>query len=148
MLLNCIDVEIAAAEIYKTFMRMFPEEGDFWGRLALEEEDHARLYLVGDLLDLTGRHPAFRLPHPALISRTMAFAEQVREEISTRPITLKEALELALKLEKSVTESIVFELPESDNPIIANVRKIITDTEAHVDRIERLRLEKGFTFPA
>ena len=53
---------------------------------------------------------------------------------------------MALKLEKTIMESIIFDLPNSDNPVIRNLRKIFTDTESHVDRIERFRIEKGFAF--
>jgi hypothetical protein len=70
----------------------------------------------------------------------------MQELIKSRPITLKEALDMALMLEKTIAESIVFEFPESDSPIIANLRKIITDTEAHADRIEKFKIEKGFAY--
>lgn len=144
-LLSCIDVEIAAADIYKSFMKMFPSERDFWAQLALEEEDHARLYLAGDILQVTGEYSGIKFPLPAFIGRTVEFAEQIKEEIWSRPITLKEALDMALKLEMTITESIIFELPDNTSPVIANIRKIINDTESHVDRIEKLRIEKGFS---
>ena len=55
--------------------------------------------------------------------------------------------DIALKLEKTVAESMVFELPESGDPVIINLRKIISDTEAHIDRIDRFKLEKGYSLP-
>ena len=145
ILLNCIDLEIAASLIYKEFMLMFPEERDFWQQLAQEEEDHARLYMAGDILKVTGAYEGIQFPPAAFIAKSIEFTEQIREQIRT-PIPLKEALDMALKLEKTIAESIVFELPESDKPLIANLRKIITDTESHVDKIERFRIEKGFSF--
>ena len=146
-LLSCIDVEIAAAEIYKSFVKMFPAERDFWAQLAREEEDHARLYLAGDILEVTGEYSGIKFPLPAFIKKTVEFTEQIKEEIWSRPITLKEALDMALKLEKTITESIIFETPDNSSQLVTNIRKIINDTESHVDRIEKLRIEKGFSLP-
>jgi len=144
ILLNCVDLEVAASLIYREFMRMFPAESDFWGQLAREEEDHARLYLAGDILQVTGGYPDIQLPPLVFVEKAIEFTGQIREQITSRSITLKEALDMALTLEKTIAESIIFEFPESDNPVVANLRKIITDTETHVDRIERFRIEKGF----
>jgi len=145
-LMNCVDLEIAVSLIYKEFMAMFPAESAFWGQLAEEEEDHARLYLAGDILKVTGEFSGIQFPPSVFITRTLEFTVQIQEQIRNRPITLKEALDMALKLEKTLAESIVFDFPESSNPIIANLRKIITDTESHLDRIEQFRIEKGFAF--
>jgi len=145
ILINCVDLEVAVSLIYKAFMMMFPSERAFWGQLALEEEDHARLYLAGDILQVTGEYAGIQFPPSAFIEKTLEFTEQIKKLIMSHPITLKEALELALKLEKTLAESIVFDLPDSSNPVIANLRKIITDTEAHADRIERFMIEKGFS---
>jgi hypothetical protein len=145
-LMNCVDLEIAVSLIYKEFMLMFPDESAFWGQLAEEEENHARLYLAGDILKVTGEFSGIRFPPSVFITSTLEFTGQIQEQIRNRPITLKEALDMALKLEKTIAESIVFDFPESSNSVIANLRKIITDTESHVDRIEQFRIEKGFAF--
>jgi hypothetical protein len=144
--MNCVDLEIAVSLIYKEFMLMFPDESAFWGQLAEEEENHARLYLAGDILKVTGEFSGIRFPPSVFITKTLEFTGQIQEQIRNRPITLKEALDMALKLEKTIAESIVFNFPESSNSVIANLRKIITDTESHVDRIEQFRIEKGFAF--
>jgi len=146
VLMNCVDLEVAVSLIYKEFMLMFPDEAGFWGQLAREEEDHARLYLAGDVLKVIGEYAGIQFPPPAFIEKTIEFTGQIRAQIESRPITLKEALDMALKLEKTIMESIIFDLPDSDNPVIRNLRKIFTDTESHVDRIERFRIEKGFAF--
>jgi len=146
VLMNCVDLEVAVSLIYKEFMLMFPAEADFWGQLAREEEDHARLYLAGDILKVIGEFTGIQFPPPAFIEKTIEFTQQIREQITSRPITLKEALDMALKLEKTIMESIIFDLPDSDNTVIRNLKKIFTDTESHVDRIERFRIEKGFAF--
>lgn len=145
ILMSCVDLEVAVSLIYKAFMMMFPTERDFWGQLAHEEEDHARLYLAGDILQVTGVYAGIQFPPSAFIAKTLEFTEQIKEQILNHPLTMPEALDVALKLEKTLAESIVFDLPDSSNPVIANLRKIITDTEAHADRIESYMIEKGFT---
>lgn len=146
VLMTCVDLEVAAALIYKEFMDIFPSERAFWGQLAREEEDHARMYLAGDILNVTCEYAGIRFPPVAFINRSLAFAEQIQERIRTYPVTLKEALDMSLKLEQSLAESMVYDLPESDNPVIKNLKKIITDTESHLDRIEKARIAKGFSF--
>ncbi len=116
-------------------------------QLSLEEEDHARLYLAADLLQVTGEYAGIRFPPAAYITKTLAFTEQIKDQVRKCPFSLHDALDIALKLEKTVAESIVFELPESSDPVIANLRKIISDTEAHIDRISRFMLEKGYILP-
>jgi hypothetical protein len=143
-LMNCVDLEIAASLIYREFMQMFPAERDFWGKLALEEEDHARLYLAGDILKVIGEHEGIKFPPTAFIIKTIEFSQHILDQIQSRSVTLKEALDMALTLEKTIAENIIFDLPESNNPVLANLKKIFADTESHVDRIERFRIEKGF----
>jgi hypothetical protein len=79
--------------------------------LAREEEDHARLYLAGDILKVIGEYTGIKFPPPAFIEKTIEFTQQIREQIASRPITLKEALDMALKLEKTIMESIIFDCP-------------------------------------
>ena len=145
ILLDCVDLEIAVSLIYREFTRLFPAESDFWMQLSLEEEDHARLYLAADLLQVTGEYAGIRFPPAAYIAKTIAFTEQIKDQLRKRPFSLHDALDIALKLEKTVAESIVFELPESSDPVIANLRMIISDTEAHIDRIDRFMVEKGYS---
>jgi len=147
ILLECVDLEIAVSLIYREFTRLFPAARDFWMQLAREEEDHARLYLAADLLQVTGKYAWIRFPPAAYITKTLAFTEQIKDQLGRRAFSLNDALDIALKLEKTVSESMVFELPESSDPVIANLRKIISDTEVHIDRIERFRIEKGFSLP-
>jgi hypothetical protein len=147
ILLDCVDLEIAVSLIYREFMRMFPAESEFWMQLSLEEEDHARLYLAADLLQVTGEYPGIRFPPAAYVTKTLAFTEQIKDQLRKCPLSLHDALDIALNLEKTVAESMVFELPESGDPVIINLRKIISDTEAHIDRIDRFKLERGYSLP-
>ena len=147
ILLDCVDLEIAVSLIYREFIRLFPAESDFWMQLSLEEEDHARLYLAADLLQVTGEYAGIRFPPAAYVTKTLAFTEQIKDQLRKSPLSLHDALDIALNLEKTVAESMVFELPESGDPVIINLRKIISDTEAHIDRIDRFKLEKGYSLP-
>ena len=147
ILLDCVDLEIAVSLIYREFTRLFPAESDFWMQLSLEEEDHARMYLAADLLQVTGAYAGIRFPPAAYVAKTLAFTEQIKDQLRKRSFSLHDALDIALKLEKTVAESIVFELPESGDPVISNLRKIISDTEAHIDRIDRFMIEKGYSLP-
>ena len=147
ILLDCVDLEIAVSLIYREFTRLFPAESDFWMQLSLEEEDHARLYLAADLLQVTGEYAGIRFPPAAYITKTLAFTEQIKDQLRKRSFSLHDALDIALKLEKTVAESIVFDLPVSGDPVVVNLRKIISDTEAHIDRIARFMMEKGYSLP-
>jgi len=147
ILLDCVDLEIAVSLIYREFTRLFPADSDFWMQLSLEEEDHARMYLAADLLQVTGEYAGIRFPPAAYVTKTLAFTEQIKDQLRKRSFSLHDALDIALKLEKTVAESMVFELPESGDPVISSLRKIISDTEAHIDRIEQFKIEKGYSLP-
>ena len=75
ILLDCVDLEIAVSLIYREFIRLFPAESDFWMQLSLEEEDHARLYLAADLLQVTGEYAGIRFPPAAYVTKALSFTE-------------------------------------------------------------------------
>ncbi|MEW6116356.1 MAG: hypothetical protein AB1553_05585 [Nitrospirota bacterium] len=145
-LLHCVDVEFACAEIYKAFMNMFPEDRDFWGELVVDEEFHAAFYLSAEILKLIEEDPdQIKLPPAAFIEKTLEFTDHVKTIIRTRMVTLKEALHLALLLEQSVTEGFIFEVPETVNPVVLNLKSIIAGEESHMEKIKSYMITKGFS---
>lgn len=145
-IMKCIDLEMACAEIYRTFMRLFPAERDFWEGLAKEEENHAKFYYTLDFLKLVGESPdQLSLPSLNLIDKTLDFAENIKTQIQTKlTITLEEALNMALLLEKSLLETYLFEIRDEDDSAFMDIKKMLVDEKTHVDKLEEFMIKKGY----
>jgi hypothetical protein len=97
--------ETVTAEIYAHFADQFPGQAEFWRRLAGEEQLHARW-----LRELRERAERGQIGlSPQAIDREqadlcLAAAKIRRVELTRRQLSLREALQLALDLEKSILE--------------------------------------------
>jgi rubrerythrin len=142
----CIAVEEKAAEIYREFASLFPDESGFWNELAKEEDNHAYILAVASGLDRVGRLPNYTVPpHLALIKETMEIAHDVEIKITSSKLSLKEAAESALTLEKSVCESYLRDImtSDTDSETISKLQRLLTDTDSHVERLRRFMADKG-----
>jgi rubrerythrin len=144
---GCIEMERTVANIYSTFMKLFPEEKLFWEDLARDEDDHAswlsnvKFFEMIDLLPSTDI-----LPTKELIDNSLKFAENKSRHLRSNPVDLEDALKLALHLEESMVEIFA-------NQLIANVlatsyeslsQKILMAEKIHKDKIEDMMITKGF----
>jgi rubrerythrin len=142
----CIAIEQAAAEIYHGFVALFPEAADFWRELALEEENHVHILIAARGYLAGGRLPEYAVPPYPLIEGTLDLAHAIRERIKKGDITLKEALDQALYLETSVTESYFREIMtvETKSEALSNLQKLVTDTKSHAESIKEFMKGMGF----
>jgi bacterioferritin (cytochrome b1) len=142
----CIAVESNVAEIYHTFRKMFPEARDFWHQLAMEEENHAAILAVGEGFHRVGKLPDYFVPDSLpLINQSLTFIKEVQRRIEEEDISLKEALELSLQLERTMEESYLYEIitKETDSKMISKLQKLAVDTGSHIKQIEDYKAGKG-----
>lgn len=135
----CIAVEATTAELYHLLSEQFPESGTFWHNLAMSEENHANILLVGAGYLRTGELPEYVVPDSQeLIDQTFRLVRDAKVEITNNKLPLKQALNLALKIEKSTAEIYFQELmlSSTDSPVITRLQKIRTDELAHIDKIK------------
>ena len=101
-----INIELNVSKIYFLFHKLFPEDSDFWFKLALEEENHADIIRNG--LELF--EPIRAFPHE-ILSRNLQKLKDMNEDIRFLLTEFKinhpsrtEAFKTALNLENSAGE--------------------------------------------
>jgi len=144
---GCIAVEQAVASIYRTFMDLFPGEKEFWQDLYRDELEHSYWLSDGPNFESIDLLPSTDLlPSMELIEGTLAFARGKDIHIRTNPVTLEEALRIALRLEQSIVETFTNELSAN---ILADSyeslsKRIIAAEKLHINKIEDMMISRGF----
>jgi rubrerythrin len=145
---GCMEVEKAVASIYGAFMKIFPGDKNFWSSLMKDEIDHSTfLDGYGALGALPDDSVTF-VPSMQFIEKTLEFTGNIKRKIQTQPITLKEALEISLKLEESMVETFTNALITGKNDSFEkNVEEMLVDERGHISRIKNEMMKKGFLKP-
>jgi len=141
---GCIKVEEAAVFIYRDFMKMFPDEKKFWEGLYKDEKNHAFFLTGADYLKVLTRLP----PSMPLVKKTLTFANNIIGQIKLNPVLLKDALEMALKLEESMVETYANELiadlkAYEDESFFLDFEKIFMDEKAYISKIRDMMIKKN-----
>lgn len=148
---GCIAIEEVAASVYMTLMGIFPGEKSFWESLYQEEIDHSSFLTDADNLDIFSTvSKSMDPPSSKYIDKTLGYAQFVHRHIKSNPVSLQEALRLALLLEESMVETFTNELTaevnsDGEGKLTGNVGQIILDERGHISRIRNMMMKKGYT---
>lgn len=144
---GCIAMERVVANIYNAFVQLFPEERAFWEELARDEQDHESWLSSVNFFEMIDLLPSTdMLPTKELIDNSLKYAENKNLHLRSNPMSLEEALKLALHLEESMVEIFA-------NQLIANVmatsyeslsQRILMAEKIHKAKIEDMMITKGF----
>jgi rubrerythrin len=144
---GCIEIEQAAAHIYSNFMQLFPKERVFWEDLVNDEMSHTTFLLEANrigMFDDVQREEM--LLSGQIVSNTVAFTRNVKNMILYGPISLEDALKIALKLEETMVEIFT-------NQLISNLShyqsqsaldQMLNAERSHVDKIRKKMIDAGF----
>jgi hypothetical protein len=144
---GCIQMEQTVASIYSMFMQLFPEEEIFWGDLFRDETDHASWLTDANFIESIDLLPSNDiLPSMKQIENSLRFADNKRVQIRSNPVTLEEALRIALKLEGTMVETFTNELKANlfASDYSSLCEKLLIAEKLHIDKIEDMMLKKGF----
>ena len=147
---GCIEVEEAAASIYNSFINLFPEEEEFWGDLLKDEFDHLNFLKNTDFLNTINKLPIkVESPSVPLIEKTLEFAHKTSEHIISNPISLKDALDITLKLEESIVESytntLIADLKALNNKTyFLDFEKLLSEERGHINKVRNMMISKGY----
>jgi len=137
---GCIKVENSVASIYSNLIQVFPENKGFWESLLNDEREH-----IAFLTDIKSQGLITEMekmdlpPSMKIIQNNLKLVDKVSRRISDEPISMKNALKLALKLEESIVETYT-------NELIARLlscedetsyEELIDGEKKHVDRIRK-----------
>ncbi|UCH46146.1 MAG: hypothetical protein JSV11_05445 [Nitrospiraceae bacterium] len=137
---GCIKVENSVASLYSKLMEVFPENKAFWEVLLNDEREHIAFLTDVKAQGLISEMEKMDLPPSMkLIQSSLKMVDKAGSRISDEPITMKNALKLALKIEESLVEIYT-------NEMIANLlscedgasyAELKNDEKKHVDRIRK-----------
>jgi|WetSurMetagenome_2_1015567.scaffolds.fasta_scaffold00205_2 hypothetical protein len=118
-----IDHESALSRLYGTFETLFPEYRDFWGRIAIEEQEHAaHLNKLRSNPDVNRWLLKSRLK-PQAISLSIEYVNSIITKAGGRDFSLLNALSYAKDLENALIEKIFINM---DYPTSAEIDSIIS----------------------
>jgi hypothetical protein len=144
---GCIQMEQIVASIYSMFMQFFPEEEIFWEDLFRDETVHASWLTDTNFIESIDLLPSNDiLPSMKQIENSLRFADNKRVQIKSNPVTMEEALRIALKLEETMVEAFANELKANlfSSDYSSLCEKLLIAEKLHIDKIEGLMIQKGF----
>lgn len=138
---GCIKVENTVASIYSRLMQVLPKQKDFWEELLNDEREHiAFLSDVKSLGLMTELEKIDYAPSLKEVKKTLKLTDSVTKRISDEPISMKNALKLALKLEESMVETysneLIAKLLSCDGE--ASYERLLADEQKHVDKVRKM----------
>ena len=147
---GCIAIEEAAASMYRTFIKLFPNEKDLWEGLFKDEIDHSSFLKDAASLGIFSRLPIQAQP-PSIpfIEKTLEFAQSMNKRIMLNPVSFEDALSIALKFEESIVETYANELiadfkADEDKSYFMDVEKMLIEERGHINKIRNMMIKKGF----
>lgn len=142
-----IALELAVADLYLLFYKIYPEDSDFWWKMSIEEKGHAALLRSGrDSFMPLQKFPE-ELVNNSLnkLKNSLRLITEKTNEIKENPLPRKEAFYLAVEIEESAGEHHYQEfMADSQDEVINNVfQKLNGADKDHRDRILSYMKEKG-----
>jgi len=132
--------EKAISQLYKEYAQKFPEQKDFWSKIAAEEIEHASWIFKlrsqakeGSLYFKEGR---FKVE---AIETSLEYVKSQTVEAQNKKISAKNALSVARDLESGLIEKKFFEVFEPD---CREIKQVLLDlaiaTREHYNRIKKV----------
>jgi len=131
--------EKAISQLYKEYARKFPEQKDFWSKIAEEEIEHAswifKLRSQAEKGSLYFKEGRFKTE---AIKTSLEYVKSQIAEAQNSKISAKNALSVARDLESGLIEKKFFEIFEPDCREIKQVLlNLAAATREHYNRIEK-----------
>jgi thiol-disulfide isomerase/thioredoxin len=132
--------EKAISQLYREYARKFPEQKDFWSKIAAEEIEHAswifKLRSQAEKGSLYFKEGRFKIE---AIKTSLEYVKSQITEAQNNKISAKNALSVARDLESGLIEKKFFEIFEPD---CREIKQVLLDlaaaTREHYNRIEKV----------
>ena len=131
-------------------MNFFPEEKDFWGDLLKDEVEHSSFLKDPSFLRINKKLPIqVESPSVSFIAKTLEFAQNTSQHIISHPISLKEALNITLKLEESIVETYTNELiadikAMNEKKYFMDFQRMLFEEKGHINKVRTMMMRKGY----
>lgn len=144
-----INLERNIASLYIFFHGIYPDDSDFWWKLALEETNHASLLESGRdyFMPADELFPYQIIPTSlGFITKTISEIETRLEEYKTSTPSRESAFNLALKLEESTGElhfQQTITMENSNSEALELFKRLNKEDKDHALRIREYMTDKG-----
>ena len=143
---GCLVVELAVASIYSSLMYLFPHKRDFWDDLYKDEKKHISFLIEtsdsGKFDKMHTEDLGFSMP---LLDRTLAFISNISNHIGINPVSLEEALNMALQMEETKVEAFTNELMANLSSTDSKAfLQLLMEEKTHIAKIKNMMIEQGF----
>jgi rubrerythrin len=136
--------EQAIGRLYRTYTNKFPEQQEFWSKLADEEDEHAQWLrrLLVRVEEGLGCVRADRFDRSAVEASIQRIGRTVKD--AAKPgFSLMDAFDTAMILEETLLECKYFEVFEGTAAEVVQVQYCLADaTEDHCRRLQKM-IESG-----
>ncbi len=140
-----IELESCMSELYFLYANLFPEDSEFWGKLANEEVNHASLLKSGRVYLKKGILPE-EIVHEniTVLKSTIKWIQTMIREYTLKAPSFEDAYFEAIKLESSAGEFHfqVLMTEETDSKIVKIFQDLAGDDKDHNRRILDLLTRK------
>jgi rubrerythrin len=134
----CIKLETVLGGLYSELSKIFPEAKDLFEKLASEEAVHAKILTIGERLEnIDELSEDFFIKLSNMIIEPIIYIRILKSKIEQKELSLKEALELSLKIEQSGAEA-YFQatmLNEAVGSVILFLKQFYTANTNHANMI-------------
>ncbi len=143
---GCLEIELAVASIYSRFAHLFPQEKVFWEDLYEDERRHISFLIEagnsGTFDELVTEDMGFSMP---LLDRTRTFVANESYRIEVNPVSMEDALRMAMEIEQTKVEAFANELIANLSPADNEAfLKILMDEKTHIAKIRNMMIRRGF----
>jgi hypothetical protein len=137
-LLTCIAIEATTLEIYRALALMFRGARDFWAELEESEKKHVKVLLAAGGYHLSGKMPEYLVPSSlGEIDETYRLVNEAKNRVDSGTLSLRDALELALRIENAIGERYLQEVMrgEDNSVVIAGLQRLYGEEKLHSEMI-------------
>lgn len=138
LLESSVELELGMSELYFLYTKLFPEDREFWEKLAKEEVNHASLLRSGHIYLEQGLLPQeIVYKDISALKSTIKWIQMLIKKYSQKEPTFEDAYFEAIKLESSTAEFHfqVLMTEETDSKIVKIFQELAGDEKDHNRRI-------------
>jgi protein-arginine kinase activator protein McsA len=129
--------ELQVGRLYELYSQKFPEHESFWHDLSMEESEHVASIQAMQIIESDNLIQESKFTR-GVLKYVADFVKEKIQEAQKKKITHPEALEIALRIERSIIEKKCFDffIP-TDKKLESILKKLNQETESHIGRLQK-----------
>jgi hypothetical protein len=135
--------EEAVSKLYNAYASKFKEHEEFWATLSWEELDHAqKIQQISELIEKGNVRFDPTKFKSAVINTSMAYIARELTRLKTEPVSMENALSIALSIEKSIIDGGIFDaFTGFTTEAKSLIRELATSFNEHYQAVQKVWTE-------